>query len=105
MNLQTSISCRHRPLHSFETSEVAIEAQDRCTLLDRQRGEMRVGRQVAGGTCGLEQSPKDFSMPLARMDHLRPGMVEPMLDDAEGVFYRERHWEDAAARAETQESK
>ena len=36
-------------MHAFEAREVAIEAEDRRSVLDRQRGKMRIRHQIAGG--------------------------------------------------------
>ena len=103
MNMPRSISRRQCPLHALETREIAIEAKDSRAVFDRQRGKMRVRRQIAGGAGGLEQSAEDRSMPLAGMRHLRLGMPEPALDDPERIFHRERPGKDAATRAQAQE--
>src|SRR5215471_4029424 len=104
MNTLGSVGRRQHPLHAFEAREIAIEAEDRRAVLDSQRCKMRVRRQIAGGTGGLEQSPEDLGVPLAGVHHLRPRMPEPVLDDAQGIFHRERLRKDAAPGGEAQKS-
>src|SRR5579884_4249339 len=99
-----SVSRRQRPSYALETREVAIEAEDSRTVLDSQRGKMRICRQIAGGAGGFEQSPEYLGVPLAGMHDLRPGMPEPMRDDMQGIFHRQRPGKNAAARAQAQES-
>jgi hypothetical protein len=91
-------------LYAFETREIAIEAEDCRPVLNSQRSKVRVGRQIAAGARGLEQSPEYLSVPLAGMRDLRPGMPEPTLDGMQGVFHRQRPRKNAAAGAQAQES-
>ena len=77
---------RRRPLHTFETCEIAIEAQNSCAVLDCQRGKMRVRCHIGGGTGGLEQSPEYRVVLLASMNHLGPRMPEPALDTLQRVW-------------------
>ena len=65
-------------------------SRDDGAVFDRERRKMRVRRQISGGAGGLEQSAEDFSVPLARVCHLRSGMPEPALDDAQRIF--DRQW-------------
>src|SRR5262245_28784894 len=104
MSTPRSVGRRQCPLHALETREITIEAEDSCPVFDSQRGKMRVRRQIAGGARGFEQSPEYLGVPLAGMRHLRLRMPEPVLDDAQRIFHRQRPRKDAAACGEAQES-
>ena len=54
-----SAGCRHRPLDAFETGEIAIEGQDRCSVLDRQSRQVRVGDQLRSFTEIAKQACED----------------------------------------------
>src|SRR5215510_9282092 len=65
---------------------------------------MRVGCQVAGGSCRPEQPPEEEQMALAWLDHLRLGMPEPAFDHLQCVIDREGPGKDAATCAQAQEA-
>jgi hypothetical protein len=95
-----SVSQRQRPLYTFETCEIAIEAEDSSPMFDRQRGKMRVRRQIAGGADRPEQSPEYLCVPLAGVHHLRLRMLDPLFDHTERIFDRQRLGKNTAARAQ-----
>src|SRR5687767_693491 len=48
----------------LEAGEVAIGAAKDEAVLDRQRGEMRVGHEVPGARGVADEAPEDLAMPL-----------------------------------------
>lgn len=50
-------------------------------MLDGERGQVRVGRQIAGGAEGFEETEQDLGMALARIQtgrHFRVRAVQPI---------------------------
>jgi hypothetical protein len=52
-------------------------------VLDRERGQVRVGREVAGRAEGAEQLAQNRSVTVRRIQNDRGRLGEPCVDDVE----------------------
>jgi len=61
----------------LEPGEVAVGGVERGTVFNRERGEMRVRRQIARRAGGVEKHPQHAPVTLTRMNRHDQRMEEP----------------------------
>src|SRR6187551_169307 len=83
-----SASQRIDPADALETRKVVVAGTELGAVFDRQRGEVRVVGQVAGGAEWHEQVAHVAGVPLARVNNGCHGRVEPAVDVFEGSVGR-----------------
>ncbi len=90
-------------LETGETAEVLIVGRERRAVLDRERGEERVGDERTARARDLEERPQDPPVARSRLElhHHRPG--QPGIDDARRLGDRVGSREDHPMRRQAQE--
>lgn len=89
--------------HAGEAAEVVVGGGDRTAVFNRERGEMRIGGQVARGPAGGQQVAQDRPVLFARTDQLHEGLTQPAVDVAEGALGAERLAHDPRMRSDAHE--
>ena len=86
-----------------KTGEVTVRRTEGAAVLDRERGQVRVGGQVAGRAGLGENGPQNVPVLVARpqCNHLRSR--EPSVHHGERLFQGERSSEDAGAGGYSEE--
>ncbi|HXM39680.1 MAG TPA: hypothetical protein VN924_00415 [Bryobacteraceae bacterium] len=57
-------------------------------MLEGERGEVRIGSQIAAGTCWKQEVAQYPSVARAWMDHGNGWLLEPGIHNVEGSFDR-----------------
>src|SRR5688572_6085460 len=101
-----SVPSRQRvsPAQSLEASEIRVSRAELCSVFDCERGEMRVGGEIACGTRLHEQIAKDAPVALPRFECRDRSLREPCVDGTQGVINGQRMLEHPGARCHANES-
>jgi len=101
-----SVPSRQRvsPAQSLEASEIRVSRAELGSVFDCERGEMRVGGEIACGTGLHEQIAKDAPVTFARFEWRDRSLREPCVDGTQGVISRQRMLEHPGARCHANES-
>src|SRR5437879_1188375 len=99
----TVLRDRIAPAEAGEAREVRVGRVELGLMLDRQRGQVRVGGEIAGRAQRLEQAKEDLDVPIAGMHDARAGPREPRAHVGAGPGHGQWIFEHLSAGREADE--
>lgn len=83
--------------------KIGVGRVDRAPMFDSERGDVGIGREVAGRTTGLEEAPQDGPVAFAGGDGAGERLVEPGVDVVERTVGAQGPFEETPAGRDPEE--